>query len=157
MSHFKTAELVPKEVYALLGENARNLINPAVIAEADKLREWGGEALTVNTPDGKFDASGLRTHKSSHYSPRSQHSGNNGGSNQCNALDLKPKSGDVKKYHLEILENPSKYPNINFIEIDVGWLHIDSRPRATHEVQLWSPSRGFVKMRVYMQELRGEK
>lgn len=159
-NYFKTWELVPWDVWLLLGENARNLVSKTIVRMANLLREEGGLPMTCNTKGkGGRDASGLRVCASSHYKKGSQHSGNHGEEHvgdECNALDLVTKC-DVKQYHVYIITNRDKYKDITFLEIDISWLHMDGRSVArmdTGKLELWSPSRGFVSIDKYIQELR---
>lgn len=155
-NYFETWELVPWEVWRLLGENARNLVSGRIILAANKLREALGLPMVCNTKGkGGRDASGLRTVDSQHYKKGSQHSGNHNGSidgNQCTALDFACKC-DPRSYHAEILKNPDKYHMIRFVEIDISWLHIDARNDRAN-FALWSPTRGFVSTEQYIRELK---
>lgn len=155
-NYFQTWELVPWKVWLLLGENARNLVSGRIVHGANMLREALGLPMICNTKGaGGRDASGLRTPESKHYKKGSQHSGNHKGSldgNKCTALDFACKC-DVRKYHAEILKNPSKYHMVRFLEVDITWLHIDARENRD-TIGVWSPKRGYIETEVYIQELK---
>ena len=153
-NYFQTWELVPWKVWLMLGENARNLMCPWLVQDMNKLRHWAKVPFTCNTrgPGGR-DASGLRLPNQKYYSEGSQHSGNHGyRDNHVTAMDIVSEL-DVKVLHKEILMNPDKYPNIKFIEVDIAWLHADSRTTKQVDCQVWSPNRGWLTREAYLTEI----
>lgn len=95
---------------------------------------------------GSKQYSGFRTPKSPDYSETSQHS-------MGRAIDFTSKT-PVKVVHKHILTNLEKYPNIRFIEIDIGWVHVDCRDNFDDaRIKLWSPKRGFLSVEQYLKEL----
>lgn len=156
MSNFKTHELVPHDIYRLLGENARNLISGRLIHAMDLMRIDLKKPMICNTKGrGGRDQSCLRVPGQSYWREGSQHSGNHDGSidgNKCTASDTVG-DWDVREAHAIILKNPEKYSMVRFVEIDVSWLHMDVR-NDTSAFALWSPKRGFVSKATYIQELK---
>lgn len=149
-NYFSTKELVPRQLYALIGEQSRKLIDNRIVGTMNVLREWSGHPITINSEAAGRNESGFRTSDCKHYSPTSMHS-------VGKAIDSVSRHNTPKQFHLEILNNPRKYPHVSFIELDVSWLHIDCRDRTTDEhVRLWSPTRGFVSVPDYLKELEKE-
>lgn len=90
--------------------------------------------------------SGLRVPGQQEYSNISQHSFGR-------AVDFTTKT-PIKAIYKHILTNLDKYPNIRFIEIDIGWCHVDCRDNFDDaRIKLWSPKRGFVSVERYLKEL----
>ncbi len=145
-NYFTTKELVPPEVFKQRGESARQLMDSRIIDSMNQLRDWIGKPMIVNSEKLGRVASGLRVPSSPHYSPTSQHS-------KGKAIDSICHGVAPQVFHKEILENPGKYPHIRFIEIDVGWLHIDCRGNEGDECRVWSPKRGFVPVVDYLKEI----
>lgn len=95
---------------------------------------------------GSKVASGLRIPGQKEYSNTSQHSFGR-------AIDFTTKTS-IKTIHKHILENLHLYPNIKFIEVDIGWCHIDCRENfGGSRIALWSPKRGIVSTSQYLKEL----
>ncbi|APD18152.1 hypothetical protein [Vibrio phage JSF7] len=156
-NYFETWELVPWEIWTKLGENARNLVSGRLIHAMNLLRAQLGKTMTCNTrgPGGR-DQSGLRVVGQSHYRPTSQHAGNHAHSLDGNRSTASDTIGDwnPKELHAMILKDRKKYEMIKFIEIDIGWLHIDVRDKP--DIVVWSPKRGSVPVADYIAELKRE-
>ena len=154
---FETWELVPWGIWLKLGENARNLVSGRLIHAMNLLRAQLGKSMTCNTKgEGGRDQCGLRIPGQSYYRPTSQHAGNHAHSldgNRCTASDT---IGDwnPKELHAMILKDRKKYEMIKFIEVDIGWLHIDVRDK--HDIAVWSPKRGSIPVADYIAELKRE-
>lgn len=117
--YFKIQELVSSGTYADRGESAWQLMDPNLLIVLDLLRaKWG--PLTVNNwhVGGSRQWSGLRTPESSFYSKYSQHSYGRAADIICPHVDA---------MRADIIANPADYPLIGGIELDVPWLHIDTR------------------------------
>lgn len=126
--YFSTVELVSKNVYAVRGEKALQLIDPRILISGDTLREKLSE-LTPDTPErgiltcndwyfgGKRNYSCLRVAGEKYYKPYSAHCGR--------AMDLISKYYDAEFLREFILENRKDFPYITRIEGGVNWLHID--------------------------------
>lgn len=145
-NYFTTQELVPKQIYQLRGEKARELLDPLIIKAMNLLRHISKCPMVVNTPDGKRDSSGLRIPTSQHYRTTSMHTVGKA----IDSISTQPPSF----FHKIILENPDLFEMIGFIEIDISWLHIDSRINSDGQpLKLWSPKRGFVSIADYKKEI----
>jgi len=156
-NYFATWELVPWQVWKMLGENARHLVSGRLIHALNMIRHELGKSMTCNTKgEGGRDQSGLRIAGQKHYRPTSRHAGNHDNQWDGNRGLAADAVGhwDPREIHAMILKQPTKYHMVKFIEIDINWLHIDVRDRA--ELGLWSPTRGFVSKAAYIQELKKE-
>ena len=124
--HFRIEELVPKEVFDLVKEDALwEIFDERLLATIDALKEKFPEgSMTINNWlwGGDRDQSGLRTKNCKFYSPTSQHS--IGKAIDCVFSDYETDS--VRQY---IINNPDEFPHIKGIELDVSWLHVDVRSR----------------------------
>lgn len=63
------------------------------------------------------------------------------------AMDLHSNKYSSEEIRMHILKNREMFPYINFLEIDISWLHIDCR---NDDFELWSPRRGFVSVDNYL-------
>lgn len=153
LRNFQLWELVPKAVYDKRGAQAIECMDFRILSSVDDLRDnlaaegYDNGFIVCNWKSGGGKQySGLRTPKSPDYSETSQHSFGR-------AIDFTTKT-PVKVIHKHILENLDKYPNIRFIEIDIGWCHVDCRDNFDGaRIKLWSPKRGFVSVEQYLKEL----
>ncbi|AQS36611.1 hypothetical protein Sps_01445 [Shewanella psychrophila] len=153
MRYFTVKELVPEAIYLRRGEAAIELIDRRIVISAEDLRRnligiGYDHPITINNWcwGGNRQYSGFRPPESPDYSETSQHT------RGC-ALDGVSQI-PIKVIHKHILENPDLYPHIRFIEIDIGWLHIDCRDNANGvPLRCWSPQRGFVSVETYFKEL----
>lgn len=119
--HFIIQELVPKKVYEDRGKSAWELLDDRLLITLDQLRDEYG-SITINNWKwyGNREWSGLRTPDSDWYRPYSQHTFGR-------AADCIFNEVDVEKVRKDILNDPDKFPCINFIELDTDWLHFDVR------------------------------
>jgi len=124
--HFRIEELVPKELFDLVKEDALwKIFDERLLETIDALKEKFPEGtMTINNWlwNGLRNQSGLRTKNSEYYSSTSQHS--DGKAVDCIFSDYNEDS--VRQY---IINNPEEFPHIKGIELDVSWLHIDVRLR----------------------------
>ena len=132
--YLKLHELLPPFLYENLDEELGwKLIDDNLIESIDKIKsvfpdgsmminnyKWGG--------DRKW--SGLRTADSQWYSPTSQHT-------KGKAIDAVFSAYDVNEVRGYILANPDEFPHIKGIEMDIAWLHVDTR--SSKEVVLFYP------------------
>ena len=149
MNYFRAYELVDRKTYEERGEASIELIDKGILHDLNLLRAWAGKPMTVNNwyLGGKRQCSGFRTQESKYYRPFSQHSFGR-------AIDAISRHHKPQDFHKEIILNKEKYKNISFIEIDISWLHIDSRiNKCGSELVLWSPLRGYVNVDSYKKEL----
>lgn len=153
LNHFCVQEFVPSAVYSRFGERAIEQMDRRIVISIEQLRgnliaAGYDNPITINNWvwGGPRQYSGLRTPQSADYSNTSQHS-------RGRAIDGVSKT-PIEVIHKHILENLHLYPHIRFIEIDIGWLHIDCRDNACGKpVVCWSPKRGFVSPETYLKEL----
>ena len=130
MVNFKIQELVSKEVYDLLGENAWKLFDSALLVDVDNLvsdlkKDLGCTAATVNNWywEGNFTQSGFREKSSDVGSTGSMH--RVGG-----ALDLKFSGITVADAYNYLIRNQDRYTSINRVESledAPTWLHVDNK------------------------------
>lgn len=132
--YFKIYELVDKDTYSKYGVKAWKFLDDRAIQMLDKIKEQFSEGTaTVNNYYWKGDRqwSGLRTTKSTYYSPYSQHTFGR-------AFDVvfsDYTSDEVRKY---ILDNRDEFPLITRIEGDVYWLHFDVANTETNSISIFS-------------------
>jgi len=121
--HFKIHELVPQHIYEKYGEKAWRFIDLGLILSLDTLKErFPKGKITINNYywGGNFKWSGLRTPDSPHYFETSMHSFGK-------AVDPKFSAYDSDIIRKDIIDNPNIYPYIKGLELDVNWVHIDTR------------------------------
>ena len=121
--YFKVQELVPEHIYLARGEKAWELIDDRVISTIDTLKErFPKGTMTINNWlwGGDREWSGLRTSDSPYYSWTSQHSFGR-------AIDAVFSAYEVEEVRQDIIDNPEVYPYIKGLELEVSWLHIDTR------------------------------
>lgn len=146
-------EVVPKAIMDKRGAQALEVMDFRILKEVDNLRGnlkalGYDNGFVVNNwkAGGSKTQSGLRVHGQSEFSATSQHVFGR-------AIDFTT-STPIKVIHKHILTNLEKYPNIRFIEIDIGWCHVDCRDNFDDaRIKLWSPKRGFVSVEQYLKEL----
>lgn len=154
LNHFSVQEFVPKAIYLRRGEKAIEMMDRRIVISIESVRSnmidiGYNYPITINNWlwGGPRQYSGLRTPESPDYSETSQHP-------TGRAVDGVTET-PIKVIHKHILENPKLYPHIRFIEIDIGWLHIDCRDNASgDQVVCWSPKRDFVSAETYLKELQ---
>lgn len=151
--HLQAHELMPKSILDKRGAQALECMDFRILHMVDTLRgnlkkEGHDNGFIVNTwhSGGGKTQSGLRTHGQGEYSPTSQHTFGR-------AVDFTTKT-PIPVIHKHILKNLDLYPHIRFIEVDVGWCHVDCRDNHDDaRIKLWSPVRGFVGVERYIKEL----
>jgi hypothetical protein len=147
--YFELSELLSKVDYDKYGVSGWRFIDAALLDVLNRLR--GNLELPMTCNDwiygGGFNWRGVRTPGCDIYSITSAHAW--GRAMDFDVKSMTPK--DVVKY---IIHNRDEYPEIKFIEIDINWVHIDvmQREQETDELQLWSPTRGYVDINTYMKE-----
>ncbi len=131
--HFLAYELVPPNVYKDRGEKSFQLLDNRALITLDALRDAYGR-ITVNNYKwgGDRQWSGLRTPDSPYYSPYSQHTFGR-------AFDCIFSNTNAEIVRQDILKNPDRFPFITFLEMDISWLHFDTRN--IDRITTWSPSR----------------
>ena len=121
--YFKIHELVPPHIYNKFKNKAWKFIDSRLIETIDTLKEiFNKGTMIINNYywNGGRKWSGLRTPESPYYSETSQHS-------LGNAVDILFSDYKVEEVRRYILNNIDKFPYIKGMELDVSWLHIDTR------------------------------
>ena len=123
---FKIYELVPMELFKTIHEDVLwNMFDPKLIETIDAIkRKFPKGSIIINNYKwgGDRNWSGLRTRKRKYYSETSQHS-------LGKAVDMVFTAYDVDEVRQYIIDNQHEFPHIKGIELDVGWLHVDTRER----------------------------
>lgn len=135
---FEIYELIPKELYDMLGQNswlAWSMFDENLLRGIDWLadRYSPKDPVTINNWywGGAFNQSGLRTVGSEYYSPTSQHS-------IGKAADLKFKTITADEIR-EDLRQLKYVPLITRVELDVDWLHVDTKHAGKNEIYFFKP------------------
>ncbi|MCD4818645.1 MAG: hypothetical protein K8S23_08125 [Candidatus Cloacimonetes bacterium] len=119
--YFKIEELVPKNIARKYGERAWQFLDERALITLDILREKFGK-IKIN--DYLFGGSnqyrGFRPPNCTIGADLSQH--RFGRAFDCIFLEV-----DVEVVRTFILENPDEFSFINALELDVSWLHFDTR------------------------------
>jgi len=119
--HFIIEELVPPSAYKARGEKSWGLLDNRALLSIDAIRKRYGRMTCNNWKwGGDRQWSGLRTPDSPWFSPYSQHTFGR-------AFDLIPSDVSVDEIREDIINKPSLFPLIRGLELDVSWLHIDTR------------------------------
>lgn len=124
---------MPQHVFEARGEKAIELMDSRIVETADTLKEYFPKGtITINNWlwGGARNWSGLRTPGSPYYRPYSQHSFGR-------AIDALFSDYDIAEIRKFIRDNPDKFPYINFIEMNVSWLHADCRN--CKRITAWTP------------------
>lgn len=125
--HFKIHELVSKSIYDKKGEEAWRYVPSDLITAIDTIKErFPKGTMTINNYvwGGNRYWSGLRTSDSKYFSPTSMHS-------FMMAVDAVFSEYTADEVRADILENPSVYPTIKGLELNVSWVHLDIRNEDT--------------------------
>ncbi|EOV9323797.1 hypothetical protein ACN5WI_002721 [Vibrio parahaemolyticus] len=139
--HFSVKELVSRETYQRHGEQAIYMLDDRLLRTLDALRKRFGPCTINNWSwGGSFNQSGLRDVSFYGSVPkfeasRSQHK--YGRAADCKFRDYS--ASEVRKY---VLENPDEFPFITFLEVGIGWFHLDVRNG--DNIVCWSPDDGYV-------------
>ena len=125
--HFEIHELVPQYIYNKYGEKAWRFIDPRLIETIDTIKEvfpLGKATINNYVWGGNRNWSGLRTPRSDYYSETSMHS-------QGKAVDIVFTEYNVEHVRKYIIKNPDIFPYIKGLEMDIHWLHLDTRNEDT--------------------------
>ena len=125
--YFKAEELLPK------GVTDTSLLDPKLLQLIDEIRELLGVPCTINdyATGGTRQWCGLRTAACTIGAPKSKH-------RTGQAADLHPEGMTAEKARAIIKKAVSegKLKNLGGVELDVSWVHCDTRPRVNGKV-LW--------------------
>ncbi len=137
--HFELHELVPKDLfnkYAFKQHILWGLFDERLLRIADTVREEFG-SMTINNWywQGPRQYSGFRPPDCTIGATLSQH-------RFGRALDMIPKTSDVDDIRQDMIEsqNDIAWKDIGGIEMDITWLHVDTRMRdAEGNINLFYP------------------
>lgn len=134
--YFKIQELVPSSIYYSRKESAWELIDSRLIITLDYLREKYGPILINNWNRlGALNNRGFRDSDTNVGAKLSQH--RYGRAADCSFLTKGILVKDVRDY---IIMNPTEFPFITCIEMNVSWLHFDVRNHnLDHQIMLIYP------------------
>lgn len=121
--YFDIREFVSPAVYNRYNQVAWWFIDPRLIITADSLREIFGPMIINDWMfGGSFRYRGFRSalDLDAPPAPFSQH-------RFGRAFDSHFKNATVQEVRKYILANPAKFPHIRGLELDVNWLHCDTR------------------------------
>ena len=126
--HFLIEELVPKELYQKYGATkCWEFLDPELLKMIDIIKErFPKGTVSINTWkwNGDRNWSGIRTPDSSYYSQGSMHSWGK-------AVDMIFSAYTADEVRKDILDNPDIYYAIKGLELDISWVHLDTRNRET--------------------------
>ena len=123
--YFKIQELVPKEMYERYKDKCWDFLDPRLIESIDIIKErFNKGTIQINNWlwNGNRNWSGIRTPDSPYYSPSSMHSWGR-------AVDMIFSDYDPNEVRQDIIDNPEIYAHIKGLELDISWVHIDTRSR----------------------------
>jgi hypothetical protein len=138
--YFNINELTPPEMESIIRQRGSEwafatLFDPHLLITIDRLRELYGP-MTCNDwyRGGSFRYRGFRPGSCSTGSEYSQH-------RFGRAADLIPLEVSVYEIRADILANPDHhwYKYIGGLEMDVTWLHIDTRQRRGGDILKFNP------------------
>lgn len=122
--HFTLPELVDKQTFSVLGEQAWMLFRQDFLITLDKVREYFGKAIVINNwqSGGNLSLCGFRPYDSHVGAKFSQHRFGNGG-------DLHIAGMDANEVRAEIIKNKDHeaFKLITCLEINITWVHMDAR------------------------------
>ncbi len=141
--YFDPREFISPAIYAVCGDDALNMIDPDVLAGADELRNqfgpmvgntWWNKKLIKKYGLHRFR--GLRPPKCKIGAKKSAHKIGIKKPFIYSALDLWPLKMSATKIRKEILNNtPFWITYFNRMEVNIPWLHIDSKNKPTSQDQ----------------------
>ena len=130
LERFKVFEIVDKETFELLGEQAWKLIDMRLKLTLDTLSKETGWTIIINTWNfkqpskyGLFVDRGFRTQKSNTGAKEGAHP--KGMALDCDCYDKAGKRIEPNVVRNFIMNNIDLFPHIRCIEIDINWVHID--------------------------------
>lgn len=128
--HFNTEELVSKQVFDVIGDDAIKLFDPKALETLEAIREILNVPLICNnwTSGGTRDDCGYRDLWCTVGATRSAH-------REGKAFDLVSSKMDAETMRQLIIENQDKLPYNIRMEEDVNWLHIDVRNTSVDKIQ----------------------
>lgn len=130
--HFNTEELVSKQVYKILGDEAIKLFDPAALETLEVIRELLNVPLICNNwkSGGSRDECGYRDQLCTAGAPKSAHK-------VGMAFDLISPKMSAQEMREIIIANQDLLPYNIRIEDGVNWLHFDTRNNTYDKVYLF--------------------
>ena len=129
MKHFQLQELVSKETFDAMGEDAWHLFSAEALIALDDLRDFFGLPITVNdwAEGGEFQWRGYRTPEKATAlgSPNSRH--RFGDAFDC---DIRGVTADHARAMIIAAKNNPYLIRIQRLEEGVNWVHFDLMPVA---------------------------
>jgi hypothetical protein len=122
MLHFHPEEVLPKSWLDDYGGNALLAMDERILMSIDAIREYFAVPVVINNwaAGGSYMYRGLRTQNCQQYTPNSQHSFGR-------AIDFDVMGETANYVRGIILSNRARWPLITAVELNVDWIHIDSR------------------------------
>ena len=130
--HFNTEELVSKQVFDVIGDDAIKLFDPKALETLEAIREILDVPLICNnwTSGGTRDDCGYRDLWCTVGAIRSAHK-------EGKAFDLVSNKMDAESMRKTIIENKDRLPHNIRLEAEVSWLHIDTRNTSGEKIQVF--------------------
>jgi hypothetical protein len=122
--HFNTEELVSKQVYDVIGDDAIKLFDPKVLESLEAIREILNVPLICNNwvEGGSRDDCGYRDKLCTIGASKSLHK-------YGKAFDLISNKLTAQEMRDLIIKNQDKLPHNIRLEDEVSWLHVDVRDK----------------------------
>ena len=130
--HFNTEELVSKQVYDVIGDDAIKLFDPKALETLEAVREILDVPLICNNwaNGGSRDDCGYRDKLCTIGAPKSAHK-------RGMAYDLISSKMSAQEMRDIILKNKELLPHNIRMEAEVNWLHIDVLNTSGEKVQIF--------------------
>ena len=130
--HFIIQELVPPEVYSVLGDRSWLVLDPRILVSIDQLREQFGPCTINNWHEGgSLHYRGFRPSDCTVGAHLSQH--RFGRAMDCSFNASAPV---VRQY---IMEHRDQFPFITRLEDEVSWVHCDVADHGDDDILLFKP------------------
>jgi Peptidase M15 len=124
--HFAVVELVPPDIYQVMGEGAIILMDDRILRIADAVRDHFDVPVTINNwkVGGQFSQRGFRTVQQAGGAGHSAHF-------YGRAIDFDVQGLTADEVRKEILSNSSAgdFPLISGMEMGIPWVHLDCANR----------------------------
>ena len=130
--HFNTEELVSKQVFDVIGDDAIKLFDPKALETLEAIREILNVPLICNNwkSGGTRGDCGYRDLKCKIGASKSAHK-------EGKAFDLVSSKMNAATMRQRIVENQDKLPHNIRMEAGVTWLHIDIRNTSGEKIQVF--------------------
>ena len=134
MKNFITQELVPTEIYELLGEDSLKLMDKKLIETLLFIRKKLDRGITINTKykGGRYNLRGYRPKNCAIGALYSAHK-------EGLALDFDVEGMTANDVRSWLKANENLLPHPIRCENGVSWVHIDVRVKVGHKVYFFNP------------------